>query len=399
MAVLSYVLLGIGTVIAVATEPMLGQSGRHTAAMLGVAMLCAGWIWWWTTAHPQWATSTSRMATYYFVRTAVAFALTWMNPFYAFFAFVGYLDAFRYFQPRPAMTGIAMTAFTMAGSQSGGLPPQGAAGWAVLGVIYVMNLGLGGCFAYFGMRENEVNEARVEMIADLETANARLEAALAENAALQKQLVSQAREAGVDDERQRLAREIHDTIAQGLAGIVTQLQAATDAADPPAARTHVERAAALARDSLDDARRSVRDLSPTELDDSDLPKALDRLVTSWSSDANVFAELTVTGTEVRLHDEIESTLLRIVQEGLTNVRKHAGAHRVGVTLSYMGDEVTVDVRDDGRGFRRGEPNGTGYGLRTMRQRAERIAGTLDVESEPDAGTAISARVPSVARHE
>ncbi len=101
------------------------------------------------------------------------------------------------------------------------------------------------------------------------------------------------------------------------------------------------------------------------------------------------------------HDEVEATLLRIAQEGLANTRRHAAASRVGVTLSYMGDEVTLDVRDDGRGFDPAtlpprERTG-GFGLGGMRTRAERIAGAVGIESEPGRGTAISARVPLV-RH-
>jgi signal transduction histidine kinase len=110
--------------------------------------------------------------------------------------------------------------------------------------------------------------------------------------------------------------------------------------------------------------------------------------------------MVTTGEALGLHPEVEVTMLRVVQEALANVAKHAGASRVGVTLSYMGDVVTVDVRDDGAGFlATGEVNGSdgdsGFGLTAMRQRVERLAGTLEIESEPGRGTAVSATLPAI----
>jgi signal transduction histidine kinase len=131
----------------------------------------------------------------------------------------------------------------------------------------------------------------------------------------------------------------------------------------------------------------------------------------------VSAAVTTTGDPVGLHAEIEVTLLRVAQEALANVAKHAAASRVGITLSYMADIVTLDVRDDGAGFRLpdpGRPAGTpagvsaaphadgdgrsgGFGLTAMRQRVQRVAGTLAIESEPGTGTAVSASVPAIPR--
>jgi len=110
-------------------------------------------------------------------------------------------------------------------------------------------------------------------------------------------------------------------------------------------------------------------------------------------------EVSSTGEAVPLHPEIELALLRIAQEALANVAKHAGATRARLTLSYMGDVVTLDIRDDGVGFvppTSTAPRGLGFGLSGMRQRANRVAGTLSIESEPGGGTAISARVPAIA---
>ncbi len=223
----------------------------------------------------------------------------------------------------------------------------------------------------------------------------RLEAALHENAGLHAQLVAQARESGAQDERQRLAGEIHDTLAQGLAGIITQLQAAERSADVQGeAREQVARALGLARGSLTEARRSVQALAPQELGRAHLPDALRTLTERWSRDQGISAHVEVTGAREPLSPAIEVSLFRVAQESLTNVAKHAEASRVGVTLSYTGAEVLLDVRDDGRGF--GRQDGTGFGLTSMRQRVRGVGGHVEVQSTPGEGTSVSARVPAIA---
>ncbi len=332
---------------------------------------------------------------YFALRTALAFVLTWLNPFFAIYACLGCFDAGHLLAPRAARAGLVVTAVIMAGSQSGGLPPASLMNWVAFGAMFVLNTALFIGLNHLGVKEAEKATERAETITALERA-------LAENAALHAQLVIQAREAGVADERRRLAAEIHDTIAQGLTGIIAQLQVVASATDRALAREHLDRAQALARHSLGEARRSVQNLSPAALEHDTLPEALKKTVTEWSERTGVTTRFTVTGTEEPLHAEVAATLLRIAQEALANAAKHGRATRAGVTLSYMEDEVTLDVRDDGRGF---DPlavpprTGTGgFGLDGMRVRAERIAGTLAVESEVGQGTAISARVPLV-RHD
>lgn len=250
-----------------------------------------------------------------------------------------------------------------------------------------------------GEKGDEQNKKRKQMIAELAEANRRLEETLAEKAGLQAQLLAQAREAGVAAERQRMAREIHDTLAQGLAGIITQLQAAQQAAGQQReGQRHLETAARLARDSLAEARRSVSAMRPRLLEDARLPDALAEVAARWSAISDVKAEITTTGEARPLHPEIEVTLLRAAQEALANVAKHADASRVALTLSYMEDVVTLDVRDDGRGFcpdQQAPGSHDGFGLTAMRQRLGNVAGTLAIESEPGGGTAISASVPAI----
>ncbi|MEV0118794.1 sensor histidine kinase [Streptomyces sp. NPDC050844] len=396
-----YVLLGFGLLMALATSGVVGMSRGEWYASW--ALVGAGLVLqlWWNTAAGSRPGPSAAGTLYYAVRWALAFALTWFNPFFAFYAVVGYFGAERLLPPRLVKPGLFATAVIMAGSQSGGLPPHDELGWTVFGALLAVNVALLIVFAHLAAQEDERNRIAVSTIVELEHTNTALQQAMDENAALHSQLLVQAREAGVADERRRLAAEIHDTIAQGLTGIIAQLQVVANASDETLAREHLGRAADLARHSLGEARRSVHNLSPTALEHDELPEALKKTVTEWAERRGVRAEVTVTGPAEPLHEEIEATLLRIVQEALSNASRHSAATRVGVTLSYMDGEVTLDVRDDGSGF---DPlalvkrsGSGGFGLDGMRARAERIAGSFTVESEPGGGTALSARVPLV-RH-
>ncbi|MFD6072855.1 sensor histidine kinase, partial [Amycolatopsis lurida] len=190
-------------------------------------------------------------------------------------------------------------------------------------------------------------------------------------------------------------------LAQGLAGILTQLQAAEQTLDaPPVLHRHVTNAMNLARESLTEARRTVHAVQPEPLAEGRLQDAIGDVTRRWSEVNRVEAVLTTTGDPRPMHADVEVTLLRAAQEALANVAKHAKAGRVGITLSYMEDLVTLDVRDDGVGFEptaqraSGSADG-GFGLAGMRQRVQRLAGRLDIESEPGGGTAISASVPAI----
>jgi signal transduction histidine kinase len=276
-------------------------------------------------------------------------------------------------------------------------PEANADAWWTFGLIVVIQTVAVGFGIIGGEKLSELSEQRRRSLLELE-------AALEENAGLHAQLVSQAREAGIHDERQRIAGEIHDTIAQGLTGVITQLEAAARfKGDPVELQRRLDNATELARASLAEARRSMRAILPAPLEDRRLPEALADETARWSSLSQVPVEMVTTGDAQGLHPEVEVTMLRVVQEALANVAKHAAASRVGVTLSYMGDVVTVDVRDNGAGFQPGsEVNGaggdSGFGLTAMRQRVERLAGTLEIESEPGGGTAVSATLPAIPLH-
>jgi signal transduction histidine kinase len=204
-----------------------------------------------------------------------------------------------------------------------------------------------------------------------------------------------------DVERARMAREIHDTLAQGFAGIVTQLQAAEQTPDETARRRHTDAALALARDGLAEARRSVNALRPAALDAVRLPDALRNVARAWSVRTGIPVHVRISGDQARLTIDTEVALLRTALEGLANVERHAAAGRVVLALRSDHVGTHLELRDDGRGFDPHErpapaagPESGGFGLVAMRQRLESVAGALLVESRPGHGTVVRAEVPA-----
>ncbi|GII33798.1 sensor histidine kinase [Planotetraspora mira] len=400
--VLPYALLAILVVVTVVAKRSAGAS---LLIDLALCALAAAWMLWVFTLHPAWRERTRVMAVFFTVLITIMAVLVARDPWFGFFTPAGYIYAFGVLRWPWEPVGVAAVAMVSGTAQAYGVEKTSLFGvtmWVVIMAANVIPL----CgFAWFARRSAQQNDEREQALAEAREANRRLEATLAENAVLHEQLLAQAREAGVHDERQRMAREIHDTLAQGLTGIVTQLQAAEHAVDDPAGlRRHIQAAIRLARESLSEARRSVHALRPEPLRTARLSDALAKVAGHWSSLHEIPVQVTTTGTARPMRPEAEVALLRTAQEALANVAKHARATRVGVTLSYMEHEVALDVRDDGGGFdpaRLGDSAADGlhvdrggFGLVAMRQRIEGLSGTLQVESEPGAGTGISACVPA-----
>jgi DNA-binding NarL/FixJ family response regulator/signal transduction histidine kinase len=222
------------------------------------------------------------------------------------------------------------------------------------------------------------------------------------------QLYARAREVGVVEERNRLAREVHDTLAQGLTAIALQLETAERLLPPGAeAKRIVADAREQARHSLDEARRAVWGLTARPLDGASLSEALQGEVERFQRRTGVTAGLVDEAAEaVPLTDEQATALLRVAQEALHNVEKHAAPTRVRVELQYSGESglLTLLVADDGKGFERRTlpgPDG-GFGLRGMRERMRLVGGDLEVESAPGWGTRVRARLqldPVAATHQ
>jgi signal transduction histidine kinase len=354
-----------------------GRDGDWGATLV-VVVVTAVWLPLLIPLFPRRKTHPWLAAGYYAGVLAAAIVLMAHNELFTGFASFGYPLAFVLFPARWGFFAVAATAVL----------PMLVTGSDKQTPAWVLVASVAGPLLYAAWFVGAESEKRRK-------ANARLEAALEENAGLHAQLLTQAREAGVLDERQRMAREIHDTLAQGLTGIVTQLQAA-DREDGPDRDRRLAQVRTLARDSLSEARRAVQALRPEPLAGSRLPEALSELAGRVAETSGVTVHAETTGDVRPLLPEVEVTLYRVAQEALANAEKHAKASRIGLTLSYSDEVVLLDVVDDGVGFRPGDRgDGTGFGLEAMRHRVQRVAGTLSVESAPGGGTAVNAQVPAL----
>jgi ligand-binding sensor domain-containing protein/two-component sensor histidine kinase len=207
----------------------------------------------------------------------------------------------------------------------------------------------------------------------------------------------------VFEERARLAREIHDTLAQGFVGISYQLDALALKlnGDLDVARQHLSLARKMVRHSLTEARRSVMDLRTSELEGKDLPAALAAAARLWAAGSPVQVQVETSGSKEELPADLEQNILRIAQEAVANSLKHAKARMIRVDLEIEHYCVRLRVKDDGVGF---EPSGTfsliggHFGLVGMRERAERLGGKLALASQPGSGTQVEVTVPLSSRN-
>jgi len=259
--------------------------------------------------------------------------------------------------------------------------------------------GIGFSYAYGSFVDRIIDQSneRAELIAELEATRAELAAANHESGKLA--------------ERQRLAGEIHDTIAQGFSSIIMLLQAAeaglasagladagpagegTAGEGLASARRQLGLATQTARENLTDARALIGALAPAGLASETLPGALRRVTERVGAETGIGVSFDVSGTPRPLSAAFDVALLRVGQEALANVRKHAAARSAAVLLSYQPAAVSLEVTDDGQGFDPAQVNG-GYGLRGMRDRLGQAGGRVEVRSAPGAGTRVLAEVPA-----
>jgi two-component system, NarL family, sensor kinase len=203
----------------------------------------------------------------------------------------------------------------------------------------------------------------------------------------------------VIEERNRLAREIHDTLVQEFAGILLHLEAAHGLQLTVIASECLARARDLAKAGLEDARRMVLGLRPKSLESADLSKALGQLAEGFSRDCGIHCVFSATGRGHKLADEVENELYRVAQEALCNVRKHSRASSVSILLSYTSAGVVLTIKDNGQGFamKQPEPGPLGFGLPAMCERASRLGGRMDINSEQSTGTEIRMIAPLSAK--
>lgn len=284
--------------------------------------------------------------------------------------------------------GLAAVAFTTAAAVAGfGWHQDTFAAAMVIGPVLGAAVATATVFGYQALQTE--SEQRRRLIIELDRTRSELAAAQ--------------HRAGVLDERERLAREIHDTLAQGLTSIQLLLQATLRALDPSRevdatrAANLAEQARQAAQENLLEARRFVRDLAPGDLQESSLAGALDRLCETTTTRGGIQVCFHEVGRAPLLTTPVEVALLRIAQAALGNTIQHSRATRADVTLTSMDTEVTLDVVDNGIGFDISAPvpvtsvpaGGGGFGLRSMRSRAADLGGELSVESQPGRGTAVS----------
>ncbi|MGF0310625.1 sensor histidine kinase [Rhodococcus sp. 1R11] len=351
--------------------------GRPLLELIGLSVIAFALHFSWIRST---ALSNAARVSIFLVQFVVNAALVWLSPFYGVYVVTGYLTALLMFSGAAFWVAVFANAALSASAQIGGIG-QVPNSWPAFVLLAAINTGLVFAFTWVGSRRDRIVEER-------EAAVRALEAAQLRNTELQEQLLQRARERGVLEERARLSREIHDTVAQDLVAIVSQLEAIDGDTEW---KPRVETAKTLARSGLGEARRAVYALRSPMLDAQPLPSALDELVRAWATVHDVRAHVRVDGDPVPT--DMDQDLLRICQEALSNVFRHAEAKSVDVRLSYVDEGVLLDIQDDGQGFELRHVR-EGNGLRGMRERVAASGGTVDVTTQVSGGCLISVVVPA-----
>jgi signal transduction histidine kinase len=378
-SILAVLMAATGVVVA-----WLDPAMDWTRRLLALA-LAGVWVgWYWLAGRGRWKRDSWLLTLSFVAALGVATGLSFIHPAFLLLLFSFYGTSFGSLPIWRAVGVVSLLSVALAArfiSLNGGFN-QGSLPIIVsflVSTLFAVLLGF-----WINAIINQSRE-RQRMIEELEAARSELAAA--------------ERQAGTLAERQRLAGEIHDTLAQGFTSIVMHLEAAEQAleGEQPATRAHLDQARQTAREALAEARRFVWALKPELLERKPLGEALAEVTRRWSAESGIPAGFAGNGAPCPLPAAAEATLLRAAQEGLANAARHAQAHQVNLTLSYMEDEVILDVQDDGQGFdlagKAPAPGEGGYGLAAMRQRAEQLGGWLLVESAPGEGTTVTMRLP------
>jgi signal transduction histidine kinase len=370
-----YLLLAFTTLSALSGAP---ASAAGIALRLALVAALGGWYAWWLIARPQ---APRRTLVYLVGAVGLWVALIALHPVFLWLG-LGVLAPLCLHDLRH---GLAVVLVLAAGWGWQLAREPGAIRWPTVAAVSVFVAGALLSVAYMDAVVRQSRE-RQRLLEQLQ--------------ATQVELAAAERHAGVLAERQRLARDLHDTLTQGFASVVLLLEAAEEhlATGRPADR-HVRQALRSARDNLAESRRVVWALHPRPLTEGSLPQALEQLASRLGEETGLRAEAVVTGTVRPLAAQVAAALLRNAQEALANTRKHAAASQVTLTLSYLDDLAMLDIHDDGVGF---DPAGTaavggGLGLGAMRERAAALGGSLVIESAPGEGTTIAVELPTPAR--
>ncbi|MGK5114764.1 MULTISPECIES: sensor histidine kinase [unclassified Geodermatophilus] len=370
-----FVLLLAVAVVTIGLSPVDGSKPALLAALgvLAVAYALLG--------APALTSRDQRRATAYLAVLVLVFGvLAAQEPSLLFLLFLGYAQVWFLSEsvPRGMLWTVALAAASTIGpfvAWSRGDEPISGPAQTLVGLVFSLAMGL------WVFRVLEQSRQRALLIRELERTRASLAAA--------------ERERGVLAERERLASEVHDTLAQGYTSIVVlaQTAAAQLSADPVAARERLALIEEVARDNLAEARAVVAAFRPVGLDGSTLVEALEKLADRFARETGLAVRVDVAalGEGASLRRDEEVVLLRGAQEALTNVRRHAAASAVVVRLSRVAGQVSVHVEDDGVGFDPAAAHGAG--LEGLRGRVAQVGGSMDVASSPGAGTRVTVRVP------
>ncbi|TXJ04897.1 MAG: sensor histidine kinase [Aeromicrobium sp.] len=365
----------------VAVRTLLNESPNTALTLTLTALLalgyCAGIVMAKFAPHTRNLTS-ARL--WLLGLTFIWFGLVWFAPDAAYLAFPLFFLYLHLFGRWWGITGVAVTALLAVAALGfhNGFDIGGVAG-PLIGAAVAVLVGLG--------YESLVHESQAR------------ESLMTELLATERELAATQHESGVLAERARLSREIHDTIAQGLSGIQMLLHAAERADPDGSGIEHVRLARETAASTLSEARRFINELTPVALETDGLAGALRRLATTgWIPESLTVSIMTNDCSGVPMH--VQTAILRIAQGALANVVQHAQASEATITVTAGPESVTVQIRDDGRGF---DPDAIGdsyagsshvsFGLAATRERVEQLNGTLEIASQFGSGTTLTIELP------
>ncbi len=336
---------------------------------------------WFRTTYPQRSRSRANVA-FFFAHAVLVATLCWLDTLFGFYAWIGFVDATLLMTRWWSLVGVSVTAVVVAISENDGVH-IGDGSLARFGTFVLLNVGIAWSIGQLVSHLERQSEERRALIAQLEQDMTDIEA-------LHAELAIEARERGRLDERTRVARDLHDTVAQGLVGIVAQLTAAQQ---DGRWQERATMANSLASASLEEARRAIAALASPVLDEMELTSAIDEVTKQWSATTGI--PVCFTSTEDECPVAAASDVVKVCQEALSNAARHADASRVVVDLTHTDSILRLDIGDDGQGF---EPSSVsrGLGLMGIEQRAASLGGTVDFISQPGQGCVVTFAVPTSA---
>ena len=368
-----------------------GPTERVLVSALTLGLLL--WHFWFVTMHPSWVEHRPPLMSIYFSGLLLmALTLTVVAESFVLMLTGCYVMAFVALRGIWAYFGVILTGVCLLLSISS-FPPSLSLTAQIVGTSLLAAV-IGWAMRRVDSEAARRREAHTELLA----VTAELQRSNDDKDALQKRLSAAARQSGIAAERARLAREFHDTLAQGLAAISSQLETvdATITEDHPASH-RVRTALELSRSSLTEARRSVHSLRPGPLSGATLTAALQETARAWQHRNQMPLRLDLAGVAEPQDDQTKIALLRFAQEALANIERHSQASEATLTVSSVGGHLIIDVFDDGVGFDPRElgegGTGGGFGLAGARERLAGAGAELNIESRAMEGTTVTAIVP------